>query len=73
VTVEVLTTASIKMAVFWGVSPCSPMEVYRRFGDTCCPRVEGDYRAAQRDNPADSHHVESRRLVGRFVCRNMQL
>jgi hypothetical protein len=25
---EVLTAASVKMAVFWVVAPCSPVEVY---------------------------------------------
>jgi predicted nucleotidyltransferase len=28
---EVLTAASVKMAVFWVVAPCSMVEVYRRF------------------------------------------
>jgi hypothetical protein len=29
---QVLTAASMKMAVFWVVAPCSLIEVYRRFG-----------------------------------------
>jgi hypothetical protein len=28
---QVLTAASMKMAVFWVVAPCSLVEVYRRF------------------------------------------
>lgn len=32
VTVQILTTTSIKMAILWGVTSCSPVEIYRRFG-----------------------------------------
>jgi hypothetical protein len=33
---EVLTAASVKMAAFWVVAPCSLVEVYQRFRGTCC-------------------------------------
>jgi hypothetical protein len=33
---QVLTAASMKMAVFWVVAPCSLVEVYRRFRDAYC-------------------------------------
>jgi hypothetical protein len=33
---EVLTAASIKMAVFWIVAQCSLLEVFRRFRGACC-------------------------------------
>jgi hypothetical protein len=33
---DVLTAASMKMAVFWVVALCSLVEIYRRFGGTCC-------------------------------------
>jgi hypothetical protein len=39
---EVLTAASMKMAVFWVVAPCSLVEVYERFGGTCCLHHQGD-------------------------------
>jgi hypothetical protein len=32
---EVLTAASMKMAVFWVVAPCRLVEVYRHFRGTC--------------------------------------
>jgi hypothetical protein len=32
---EVLTTASMKMAVFWIATPCSLVEVYLRFTGAC--------------------------------------
>jgi hypothetical protein len=33
---QVLTAASMKMAVFWVVAPCSLVEVYWRFRGACC-------------------------------------
>jgi hypothetical protein len=33
---HVLTSASMKTTTFWVVSPCSPLQVYRRFGGACC-------------------------------------
>jgi hypothetical protein len=33
---QVLTAASMKMAVLWVVAPCSLVEVYRRFSGACC-------------------------------------
>jgi hypothetical protein len=32
---QVLTAASMKMAVFWVIAPCSLVEVYRRFRGAC--------------------------------------
>jgi hypothetical protein len=32
----------MKMAVFWLVAPCNLVEVYRRFGGTCCCHLRGD-------------------------------
>jgi hypothetical protein len=39
---QVLTAASIKMAVFWGVAPCSVVEVYRRYRGIFCLHHHGD-------------------------------
>jgi hypothetical protein len=39
---EVLTAVSTQMAVFWVVVPCSLVDVYRRFRDTCCLHHQGD-------------------------------
>jgi hypothetical protein len=33
---QVLTAASVKVTVFWDVTPCRLVEVYRRFGGACC-------------------------------------
>jgi hypothetical protein len=37
---EILTAASMEMAVFCDVAPCSLVEVYRRFRGTCCLIIE---------------------------------
>jgi hypothetical protein len=31
----------MKMVVFWGVAPCSLVEVYRRFRGACCLHHQG--------------------------------
>jgi hypothetical protein len=38
---QVLTAASMKMAVSWDVAPCSLVEVYRRFRDAGCLHHQG--------------------------------
>jgi hypothetical protein len=42
VKLEVLTAASMKMAVFCVVAPCSLVEVYRRFRGACYLHHQGD-------------------------------
>jgi hypothetical protein len=42
---EVLTAASMRMAVFWVVAPYSLVEVYRRFRGACCLHHNGDEAA----------------------------
>jgi hypothetical protein len=54
VTLEVLTAASMKIAVFWVVAPCSLVEVYRRFTGACCIHHQGDHKTTRRNNPEDS-------------------
>jgi hypothetical protein len=39
---EVLTAASMKMAVFCVVAPCNLVEIYRRLKGNCCPHHQGD-------------------------------
>jgi hypothetical protein len=40
---QVLVVASMKMAVFWVVEPCSLIGVYRRFRGACCVYHYTDY------------------------------
>jgi hypothetical protein len=35
-------SASMMMAVFWVVAPCSLVEVYRRFRSACCLHYQDD-------------------------------
>jgi hypothetical protein len=39
---QVLIAASMNMAVFWVVAPCSLVEVLRRFRGTCCFHHQGN-------------------------------
>jgi hypothetical protein len=32
---HVLTAVTIKSAIFWAVTPCSPLEIHRHFRGTC--------------------------------------
>jgi hypothetical protein len=52
------------MAVFWVVAPCNLVEVYQRFGGTCClhhqsamtsETLANFYQTRRRYNPEDSH------------------
>jgi hypothetical protein len=45
---EVLTAASMKMAVFWVGAPCSLVEIYRRMGE------ENSRKIRTREDPEDS-------------------
>jgi hypothetical protein len=55
-----------KISVFWVVAPCNLVEVYQRFGGSCCLHHPGDesrtsetlvnfYQTTRRYNPEDSH------------------
>jgi hypothetical protein len=67
---QVLMTASMKMAVFWVVTPCSLVEIYQFFRNTCCLHHQGAlmmeaasnsgtlvnfYQTTWCYNPVDSH------------------
>jgi hypothetical protein len=60
--------ANMKMAVFWVVAPCSVVEVYRRFRDSCCKAIAlmmeavstsetsvNFYHTTRRNSPEDGH------------------
>jgi hypothetical protein len=80
---QVLTAASMKMAVFWVVAPCSLVDVNHRFRGTYCLYHHGDelqaastsdtlvnfYQTTRRNNPEDSHLHTRRRenLKSHFI------
>jgi hypothetical protein len=39
---EVLNAVTMKKNVVWNVAPCNLVEVYRRFGGTCCLHPQGN-------------------------------
>jgi hypothetical protein len=49
---QVLTAKSVKMAVFWGVAPCSLVEVYCRFRGAYCLHHHSDALATQYNIPS---------------------
>jgi hypothetical protein len=76
---QVLTEASMKMAVFWVIAQCSLVEVYRRFrgadvGSSKHLRIVGiflpDYTAQQpRRQPSSESSIDE--LVGMDKCSNI--
>jgi hypothetical protein len=61
---QVLTAASMKMAVNWVVGPCSLVEVYRHFRGAYTLMMKAAstsetsvnfYQTARRNNPEDNH------------------
>jgi hypothetical protein len=61
---QVLTAAGTKMTVFWDVTPCSLIEIFRRFRGSYLPDYGGSkhiwnvirfLRATRRNIPEDSH------------------
>jgi hypothetical protein len=38
---EVLTAVVMKNSVFWAITPCSPLKVNGRFGETSCLHLQG--------------------------------
>jgi hypothetical protein len=38
--VEILTAITMKCSIFWDVTPCSPVKIYRRFGGAYCLHLQ---------------------------------
>jgi hypothetical protein len=36
VSCELQTHLTVKMTVFWNVTPCGPVEIYESVDETCC-------------------------------------
>jgi hypothetical protein len=56
---QVLTAASMKMAVFWVVALCSLVEVYRRFRSACCLLHQGECTAQQPSRQPSSVNMKT--------------
>jgi hypothetical protein len=55
---EVLTVVTRKSTIFWGVMPCSLVEVHQRFGEAYCLYLQG-----RRVSQARNHEETSPPLV----------
>jgi hypothetical protein len=71
---EVLTAASIKMAVFWVVAPCSLVEIYRLSEVLAASIIRAmiastsetlvnSYQTTRRNTPEDSHFQNAELLI----------
>jgi hypothetical protein len=71
----------MKMAVFWVLTPCSLVEVYRRFRGACCLHHQGDERLLLVGNVASRvlcyhlmiTHVPNRWCHGTYRCAAIYL
>jgi hypothetical protein len=36
---------TMKIAVFWDLTPCSLVDIYQYFGGTCCSHFQGEEQA----------------------------
>jgi hypothetical protein len=43
----ILTAASMKMAIFWVITPCRLEEIHQQFTGTCCFHYRGDVGGSQ--------------------------
>jgi hypothetical protein len=50
---EVLTAVVMKTSTFWDITPCNPLKVNRRFGETCHVHLQGR-RISQERNERES-------------------
>jgi hypothetical protein len=52
----------IKSSVFWDITPCSPLQVYRRFEETCRLHIRGR-RMSHSRNQHETGDKQSNRLA----------
>jgi hypothetical protein len=61
---QVLTAASVKMTVFWDVTLCSLVEVYRRFRAACClPAIALTMEEACSSETSVNFYQTTRRII----------
>jgi hypothetical protein len=65
---EVVTVVNIKITVFWDITPCSLIDIYRYFGETCFLRIQSIQRRKHLSNRRHTfsrlpHVVTSQRTV----------
>jgi hypothetical protein len=65
---EVLMVASMKMAVFWVVAPCSLVEVYQLFTGACCLHHQGESTHCP-DNRVSKHLWNVGQLLPNYMAQ----
>jgi hypothetical protein len=63
---EVLTAVVMKISIFWDITPCSPLKVNRRFGETYRLHLQGR-RVSQKRNQSEAG---SKQIRGEIFLRN---
>jgi hypothetical protein len=63
---DILTVVTLKMVIFWDVTPSSPVEVYRCFGGTYCLCLQ-DRRISQATSEEEVASRTLRLLLVLFI------
>jgi hypothetical protein len=61
------TSCFMKRAIFWDITPCSPLRVNRRFGGTCRLHFQGRKMSCTRDQRESSCHLLSRWSLAQLI------
>jgi hypothetical protein len=67
---EILTETVMKSSIFWDITPCSPLNVNRRFGGTCRFRLLGRRESQARisvKSGGKQHYFHAGFLLGLFL------
>jgi hypothetical protein len=56
--IEILTAVVMKSTIFWDITPCSPLEVNRRFGGTYRFHLQGRRISGARNQPESRWQAE---------------
>jgi hypothetical protein len=54
---EDLTAVVVKSTIFWDITQCGPLKVYRRFGGTCRLHLPVDFLLGVFFDPEDGGHI----------------
>jgi hypothetical protein len=65
---------TVNSTVFWDVTPCRPVELSRRFGETYCPELQGQKYAKQAGQQGVSRNQNYLldRCFGGTYCLHLQ-
>jgi hypothetical protein len=67
---EVLTKETMKSTVFWNMRPYISVEVYRRFGGTCCLHLQANKYPTNQQETSSSQSFAYQKTV--FFAENVR-